>query len=48
MPNLDMPAEVLDLDLEARVTAFDRALSPRFWAKYATPLLKRMLDAVRE
>lgn len=30
---------------DAEVTPADRALAPRFWAHYATPLLKALLGA---
>lgn len=38
----------LDLAQEAEVTERDKNLAQRFWAHYATPLLKRLLGARRK
>ena len=37
-----------DLEDEARITPTDRALAARFWARYGTPLLRKLLAAMRE
>lgn len=37
-----------ELEAEAEVSPRDRAISPRFWAAYGTPLLRRLLNALRE
>lgn len=39
--------ELADLDREATVTEHDKAIAPRFWATYGTPLLRRLLNAAR-
>lgn len=41
----DLTVQPDNLPSEAAVTDRDKALAPRFWAKYATPLLKRLLNA---
>lgn len=41
-------AELADLEREATVTAHDNAIAPRFWATYGTPLLRRLLNAVKK
>jgi hypothetical protein len=40
------PAE--DLGAESEITDTDKRIAPRFWAQYATPLLKRLLNALPE
>jgi len=47
-PDRTLPPAAVDLDAESRVTPEDRAIAPRFWAHYGTPLFRRLLAAVKE
>jgi hypothetical protein len=42
------PATPLELAREAEVTPTDRAIAPRFWAHYGTPLFRALLAAREE
>lgn len=39
------PASPTELAEESVVTAYDKAIAPRFWAHYGTPLFRALLAA---
>ncbi len=48
-PRREAPAASSEqLAQEAEVTPHDRAIAPRFWAAYGTPLFRALLNARRE